>query len=132
MECIPDGRNVSRIARLAAELGIYVVLGVAEVDSRTSCYYNSAALFGPEGQHVGTYRKTHLYADDVKWAVEGDGGIPCFETRDIGRLAMLICMDADYIEPARIAALHGSARMNSPLYALPDLSCISCTSPCAL
>ena len=32
---------------------------------------NSAVLLGPEGQLVGTYRKTNLFSTDMTWAVPG-------------------------------------------------------------
>jgi len=63
-------------------------------------------LIGPEGV-IGRYRKTHLFAADPRWAREGNEGIPVFSTK-IGNIAMLICMDAMYFEPARIAALKGA------------------------
>ncbi|HTG69752.1 MAG TPA: nitrilase-related carbon-nitrogen hydrolase [Candidatus Udaeobacter sp.] len=87
----------------AKRYGCYAVVGLPERDAKTGAYYNSAVLIGPEGV-VGTYRKTHLFAADPRWAREGTEEIPVFET-SIGRIAMLICMDAMYFEPARIAAL---------------------------
>ncbi len=87
----------------AKRYGCYAVVGLPERDAITGAYYNSAVLIGPEGI-VGTYRKTHLFAADPRWAREGTEEIPVFET-SIGRIAMLICMDAMYFEPARIAAL---------------------------
>lgn len=32
---------------------------------------NSAALYGPDGQFVGDYRKTNLYKTDMTWARAG-------------------------------------------------------------
>lgn len=87
----------------AKRYGCYAVVGLPEQDAITGAFYNSAVLIGPEGV-VGTYRKTHLFAADPRWAREGTEEIPVFET-SIGRIAMLICMDAMYFEPTRIAAL---------------------------
>ncbi|MEE3956185.1 nitrilase-related carbon-nitrogen hydrolase [Peribacillus frigoritolerans] len=102
VESVP-GETTNRLSALAAKYGCYVVVGVPEVDPTTNVYYNSAVLIGPQGV-VGCYRKTHLFAADARWAREGKEEIPVFET-EIGRIAMLICMDAMYFEPSRMAAL---------------------------
>jgi predicted amidohydrolase len=33
-------------------LDCYIVIGLPEVDPSTNLYYNSAALIGPEGDHL--------------------------------------------------------------------------------
>ncbi len=102
VETIP-GPTTNSLLDVAKKYGSYAVIGLPEVDASTGIYYNSAALIGPEGV-IGVYRKTHLYAADPRWAREGSGEIPVFETA-IGRVGILICMDAMYFEPARLAAL---------------------------
>ncbi len=32
---------------------------------------NAAALYGPDGEFVGSYRKTNLYTTDMTWARAG-------------------------------------------------------------
>ena len=111
--------------RLARELRTHIVIGLAEIDGATRVFYNTAAVFGPHG-YIGKYRKTHLYTDDVRffsrtlslnnltsyksldrWAAEGSD-IVVFDTQSaIGRLGVIICMDADYVEPSRLNALKG-------------------------
>lgn len=102
VETVP-GPTTDALHFITKEYNCFTVVGLPEIDSRTNIYYNSAVLIGPEGV-VGTYRKTHLFAADPRWAREGSESIPVFET-SIGRVAVLICMDAMYFEPARIAAL---------------------------
>ncbi|EIJ80451.1 Nitrilase/cyanide hydratase and apolipoprotein N-acyltransferase [Bacillus methanolicus PB1] len=104
-EPIP-GPTTELFQAVAEKYSCYVVIGLPEVDPSTDIFYNSAVLIGPEGV-AGRYRKTHLFAADPRWAREGNEGIPVFSTK-IGRIAMLICMDAMYFEPARIAALKGA------------------------
>lgn len=53
------------------------------------------------------YRKTHSFAADVRWAKDGDLGLPVWET-PLGTVGILICMDAGYFEPARLLALAGA------------------------
>jgi len=102
VEPIP-GPTTNALVPVAKEKDCYVVIGLPEVDPTDNVYYNSAVLIGPEGV-VGKYRKTHLFAADPRWAREGNDGFPVFET-GIGRIGLLICMDAMYFEPARILAL---------------------------
>jgi predicted amidohydrolase len=105
VEPIP-GPTTELFQTLAEKYSCYLVTGLPEVDPLTGVFYNSAVLVGPEGV-VGRYRKTHLFAADPRWAREGNEGIPVFST-EIGRICMLICMDAMYFEPSRIAALQGA------------------------
>lgn len=104
-ETIP-GPTTESLASVARAHSVYIVAGLPEVDPLTRKYYNTAVLVGPDGI-VGKYRKTHLYAPDLRWACEGDLDIPVFKT-PLGRIALLICMDAMYFEPARIAAVRGA------------------------
>jgi predicted amidohydrolase len=104
-ESIP-GATTALFQQLAARYNCFIALGMAEVDGATNIYYNSAVLLGPEGL-IGTYRKTHAYISEPRWARDGDLGIPVWDT-PLGRLSALICMDAMYFEPARVPALHGA------------------------
>lgn len=106
VEPVPGGPTVEAFAALARSLAIWVVVGLPEVDLATGVYYNTAALIGPDG-YIGKYRKTHSFIDETRWARDGDLGIPVFETA-LGRIGIIICMDADYFEPARVAALAGA------------------------
>src|SRR5438105_15290125 len=103
VEPIP-GPTTDRFQQLAASYGCLIAISLPEVDPATNVYYNSMALIGPEGV-IGTYRKIHSYISDPRWARDGDLGMPVWET-PLGRLAGLICMDAEYFEEARILALH--------------------------
>ena len=77
-----------------------------EVDPATSVYYNSLALIGPAGL-IGVYRKIHSYISEPRWARDGDLGFPVWDT-PLGRLAGVICMDAEFFEATRIPALLGA------------------------
>jgi len=69
------------------------------VDSLTNIFYNSFALIGPEG-FIGKYRKIHPYVSDLKWAKDGDLGLPVWKT-DIGNIAGIVCMDAIFPESSK-------------------------------
>jgi predicted amidohydrolase len=105
VEPIP-GPTTERFQQVAASHGCIIALSLPEVDPSTEVYYNSMALIGPEGV-IGSYRKIHSYISEPRWARDGDLGMPVWET-PLGRLAGLICMDAEYFESARIPALHSA------------------------
>jgi protein N-terminal amidase len=81
------GPTSSFCSSLSARLRCYVVagyperLGDAERATRvgstgneqapTAVGANSAVIYGPDGQWVGGYRKTHLYKEDMCWAKPG-------------------------------------------------------------
>jgi predicted amidohydrolase len=103
VEAIP-GPTTERFQALARAYGCYIALSLPEIDPATGVYYDSMALIGPE-TIIGSYRKIHSYISEPRWARDGDLGMPVWET-PLGRLAGLICMDAEYFEAARIPALH--------------------------
>lgn len=105
VEPIP-GPTTGCFQHIATNYGCFIAISLPEVDPSTEVYYNSMALIGPEGL-IGTYRKIHSYISEPRWARDGDLGMPVWET-PLGRLAALICMDAEYFESARIPALHGA------------------------
>ena len=102
-ESIP-GPTTERFELLTKQHDCYIAVGMPEVDPDTQAFYNSMALIGPAGV-IGTYRKLHSSISEPRWARDGDLGVPVWDT-PLGRLSGLICMDAMYFEPARIAALH--------------------------
>src|SRR5437870_6102546 len=105
VESVP-GPTTDRFQQLATHYDCYIALGLAEVDPATDVYYNCMALIGSQGL-IGTYRKIHSYISEPRWARDGDLGMPVWET-PLGRLAGLICQDAEFFESARVPALHGA------------------------
>ena len=103
-ETVP-GPTTDRFGALARRLGCYLVVGLAERDPATDLYYNTAVLLGPEGIRA-SYRKTHDYLAEPRWAAESLVPPPVVET-PYGRLGLIICMDADYIEPSRLLGVAG-------------------------
>ena len=103
-ETIPDGRSVQLLLGLAREKGVYIVASFLERQGPD--LFNTAVLAGPEGL-VGKYRKLHPCEEEVYWTEPGDLGLPVFHT-PIGRIALLICLDAYYPETMRICALQGA------------------------
>lgn len=105
VETVP-GPTTNAFEEVARSHECFVVVGMPEVDPSTGLFYNSAVLIGPDGI-VGTHRKTHSYIAEPKWAAPGNLGHQVYDT-DIGRIALLICMDIHFVETARVVALDGA------------------------
>ncbi|KAI0631973.1 carbon-nitrogen hydrolase [Trametes polyzona] len=103
-------------AELAARLHCYVVAGYPErlspdeaepgsillEDGRKAerIGANAAALYGPDGQFVGDYRKTNLYDTDMTWAKPGTGFVTFELPPPLTTLTLGICMDLNVQPPA--------------------------------
>ncbi|MBB4370439.1 putative amidohydrolase [Bradyrhizobium sp. cir1] len=96
------GPATDTLGRLAEELDLYLVCGLAERDG--DLVYNSACLVTPDGD-ISVYRKTHLTADERSWATAGDGW--AVVDTPIGRIGLLIGHDASFPEAGRVLALRG-------------------------
>ncbi|CAA7263962.1 unnamed protein product [Cyclocybe aegerita] len=60
---------------------------------------NSAALYGPDGEWVGGYRKSYLYETDLTWATEGDGFKTFHLPSPLNTVCLGICMDLNPRSP---------------------------------
>jgi N-carbamoylputrescine amidase len=80
-------------------------------------FYNTAAVFNPDGTLAGTYRKTHIPEDilyhEQHYFAPGDTGIRVYATA-AGNVAPLICYDQWYPEAARLATLGGAELLAYP------------------
>jgi predicted amidohydrolase len=100
----------------ARRLGVHLVWGTYERGERRGIVHNSAALIGPSGDVLGTYRKTHPFgselADRGGWVTPGSE-VVVVETA-LGRIGLIICFDGDYPELCRIAAVRGAQLIARP------------------
>jgi 5-aminopentanamidase len=105
---VEDGRLNSILAPLASD-SVATILGFTEIDRRGRLY-NSAAVFH-KGSVAGLYRK--LYPAINQSVYEAGDKIPVFT---IGKLTfgILICLDSNYYEPARLMAAQGAAALFVP------------------
>ena len=109
-EPFPGGASAERLLRLAAREDLWLVAGVIEVAAGKP--YNSAVLVGPEGQ-LATYRKTHLFSDELDLFAPGDTGFFVTSARGV-RIGMMICFDWVFPESARCLALLGADLLAHP------------------
>ena len=98
---IPDGPEISRLARLAGEM--VVAVGYCEQGDQL---FNSAVCVTGDGV-LGHHRKVHQpLREDASYGA-GDR-FAAFDT-PVGRLGMMICYDKAFPESARALALDGAA-----------------------
>jgi len=103
-EPVPDGPYYTRLRQLCDELNIYLVAGLTELDNDKM--YNSAGVIGPDGRHLGTYRKKFLWTTEEGTYTPG-GGFPVIETT-FGKIGMMICSDRRHPESIRELADNGA------------------------
>lgn len=92
-ETIP-GPSTQKLSKLAAEKGIYLVVGMPEKDAQTGLYYNSTAILTPQGETL-CYRKIHPIGDEQKWATAGE--TPLMFDTPWGPIGMSVCYDTYFV-----------------------------------
>lgn len=107
--CEPvDGPRMAQVRGWARELGIYLAVGYMEQAGEHR--YNACAFWGPDGQLIGNYRKTHIgYPEQnvESQLVEAGDALPVFDT-ELGKIGILICMDRYYPEASLTLAARGA------------------------
>ncbi len=112
---LAEDEAVSRLRRVAAELGI--VVPVSFFERAGQAYYNSVALVDADGSILGTYRKSHIpdgpgYEEKFYFR-PGDTGFRAWPTR-FGVLGVGICWDQWFPESARAMMLLGAELLFYP------------------
>lgn len=105
-----EGPSLKRAGKLARELNVYLVFGFPELDEER--VYNALVIFGPDGEIVNHYRKTHIL--DERYNTEGSD-LSVVDTQ-LGRWGALICYDRQLPETARILAIKGAQLILVPSY----------------
>ena len=101
--------SVLAMQALARKLGVAIPTSFFERDGHH--YYNTMAMIGPDGEIMGTYRKSHIpdgpgYEEKFYFRPGNDG----FKVWDVfgARIGIGICWDQWYPETARCMALMGA------------------------
>lgn len=97
-----DGETTQFMEDLAKKYQVSIVAGLVEKDNNH--LFNSAFLISPDGSISGKYQKTHLSNNDKKWATQGSS-LPVFETKDLGKIGILIGEDAEFPEASGVLAV---------------------------
>jgi len=100
-----DGRFVSQLSEIAAELGLHVVAGMAERVSDQHKFSNTLVAVAPSGAIEGIYRKQHLYdafgGRESDWVRAGDLDAPQLFDVDGLRVGLQTCYDLRFPELTR-------------------------------
>jgi len=99
-EPIP-GPTTDRLAKSAADGGIWVVAGMVERGPETEDLHNAAVVIGPNGDLVTRYRKVYLYLGERDTMVPGRDA--CLVDLGFAKAGVTICYD--YIFPHYIHGL---------------------------
>ncbi len=113
------GPATKQLADAARRNRIWVVAGLTEQVG--DIVYNTAVLLDRRGRIAGKYRKVHLPREEWTKGVRPGHTYPVFET-DFGKIAIQICYDWFFPEPAEIFALKGAEIIFAPTWGntLPD------------
>lgn len=117
----PTAEHPSVIAmrKLAARLKVAIPTSFFERDGHH--YYNTLAMIGPDGEIMGTYRKSHIpdgpgYEEKYYFRPGNDGfkvwDVPT--TNGATRIGVGVCWDQWYPEAARVMALMGAELLFYP------------------
>ncbi|MQY31407.1 nitrilase-related carbon-nitrogen hydrolase [Nocardia aurantia] len=114
-ESVP-GPTVDRMAALAAELGLVMIVPVYEQE-QPGLLYNTAAVIDADGRYLGKYRKHHIPHVQGFWEKfyfrPGNLGWPVFDTA-VGRVGVYICYDRHFPEGWRALGLAGAEIVFNP------------------
>jgi predicted amidohydrolase len=102
------GPSIDKLCHKAKSLGVFVVTGFAEADSKiTGTIYNSAILIGPDGHLIGKHRKVHVGSLELAYWRKGDArDVQVFST-SLGKIGLAICYDVLFPEYTRLLDLMG-------------------------
>ncbi len=104
------GQLTQPVAAAARGLGVHVVFPTYERGPERGVVYNSAALFGPQGDLLGVYRKTHLFPTERLsgggWSTPGHE--PVVVETELANVGLTICYDGDFPELYRCEAILGA------------------------
>jgi len=118
-----DGPTHQRLARLAQELRITLLVGSVAEKLDADQAYNTTLVFGPDGGLQATYRKIHLFNVDLAQS----GGVTFRESdrtahgsglvvtdSPVGRLGLSICFDLRFPEVYRALVDQGATVLAVP------------------
>lgn len=103
--------KISKALSSAASDNNVILIGGSIFEECSGHFFNTAGIFGPDGNILGKYRKTHIPHDEKfyeqSYFEEGDTGFQVVNTSK-GNIGTLICYDQWFPEAARCNALLGA------------------------
>lgn len=92
-----DGPIARELSDIARSRRIHLAVGMFTKDG--NAIHNSQLLFAPDGGHVATYHKVHLFASEREFCSPGDR--PVVANTALGKIGMTICYDLIFPEYLR-------------------------------
>ena len=108
----PDGETFQILSKKAKEYGMYIAAPIVLESDIPGILYNGLIMIDDEGNLMGTYNKTHLWAGERYWFRPGNT-YPVFHTR-FGNVGLMICYDGGFPEVSRILTLNGAELILCP------------------
>ena len=102
-----DGPALARVAAIARESGIALLLGYPE-RGEDDAIYNAVRLIDRDGSSLANYRKCHLFGDLDRGMFHAGSGPSEVVELDGVRIGLLICYDVEFPESVRLLALAGA------------------------
>lgn len=99
-----DGPSLSRMRRLARELGVYLLAPI--LFTSPEGVENTAFFLDNRGEILGQYSKTHLVGAEQACLQRGKS-YPVFDT-ELGKIGISICYDVCFPETVRLLTLSGA------------------------
>jgi len=118
-----DGPTNTRLAQLAKELGITLLVGSVAEKLDQNRAYNTSLLYGPDGDLLAHYRKMHLFDVDLAASggvtfkesdTTGRGQALTVADTTVGKVGMTICFDLRFPEVYRSLCDQGATILAVP------------------
>jgi predicted amidohydrolase len=107
------GPTTERLGELARRHSTYIAFSVVEREGAD--LFNAGILLDRSGKIAGKYRKVQLPFEELSAGVAPGDSFPVFTT-DFGKVGIMICHDASFVEPARELALNGAELILLPIW----------------
>lgn len=101
-----DGPTGRELARLTAELGVWLIPGSVLESTDSGLVYNTLVVFSPAGELAASYRKIFPWRPSE--TVEPGADFTTLNLGDTGTIGLTVCYDAWFPEHARQLAWMGA------------------------
>jgi apolipoprotein N-acyltransferase len=115
----PQVEHTQQLQSLAVETQTYIVIGYV-LDSDRG-FQNEATVLAPSGEFLGIYGNTHPTVFSGEPPTVDNHDYPVYDT-PLGKLATMICFDADFTDVARGLSRYGAQVIADPSLFGPSIA----------
>ena len=109
-----QGPSYALMSEKAKQYEMYVAGGIVRKDELSDRWYNTALLFGRNGEFIGMYDKIHPYSPEVnEQGITPGNQVPVFNT-DLGKIGIMICYDSWFTDVIELLSLKGAEMVLFP------------------